>query len=557
MAELEFKTNVPGVEAQEESRAENTFTRDELFALYKQQLEMIEQLRATIANLSETVAYLTRKIYGTSREKLPITGQLDIFGNIYGETSEPEIPAPKPDEDLLPPPEETKPRAKRSNRSDLFDGVETKEEVIPVPDEERTCNICGRTMEPVGKEKVREVIEITPMQVKRIIIFREVLACPDCKDEYGDFAYKKADAPAPLISHSMATPSAVSYLMNEKFVNSMTFYRLEKALESMGAPIGRETMADWFIECGLNILKPLADLLFTEQKLRDLLHGDETWCQVLKEPGKTAQSKSYIWLLATGDDGLPPIVTYHYFPSREHTVAEELLGDFNGYLHTDKYGGYNCLEDHIIRCLCWAHGRRKWFEAISPDIRDRDRSGLTIDDLTTAEIGFLYCNKLFEKERKFKDLPPKERKQLRIKEEKPILASFWTWLEGLDPLGGSKLEKAVNYFKDSREEFENYLKDGRCSLSNNWAENYARPYVIGRKNFLFHNSVDGANASAVIYSIVLTAKANNLDIRKYLEVLLQRMPDYKNEPEGIRNLLPWSPEIQAECQRPASAKGSK
>ena len=276
MAELEFKTNVPSVETQEASRAENTFTRDELFALYKQQNEMIEQLRATIANLSETVAYLTRKIYGTSREKLPITGQLDIFGNIYGETSEPETPAPKPDEDLLPPPEETKPRAKRSNRSDLFDGVETKEEVIPVPDEERTCNICGRTMEPVGKEKVREVIEITPMQVKRIIIFREVLACPDCKDEYGDFAYKKADAPAPLISHSMATPSAVSYLMNEKFVNSMTFYRLEKALESMGAPLGRETMADWFIECGLNILKPLADLLFIEQKLRDLLHGDET-----------------------------------------------------------------------------------------------------------------------------------------------------------------------------------------------------------------------------------------------------------------------------------------
>ena len=138
-------------------------------------------------------------------------------------------------------------------------------------------------------------------------------------------------------------------------------------------------------------------------------------------------------------------------------MAEELLGDFNGYLHTDKYGGYNCLEDHIIRCLCWAHGRRKWFEAISPDIRNRDRSGLTIEDLTTAEIGFLYCNKLFEMERKFKDLPPEERKQLRIKEEKPILTSFWAWLEGLDPLGGSKLEKAVNYFKDSREEFENSL----------------------------------------------------------------------------------------------------
>ena len=119
----------------------------------------------------------------------------------------------------------------------------------------------------------------------------------------------------------------------------------------------------------------------------------------------------------------------------------------------------------------------------------------------------------------------------------------------LKPVPGSKLEKAVNYYKDAQIGFENYLKDGRCSISNNLAENNARPYVVGRKNFLFHNSVQGAEASAVIYSIVLTAKANNLDIRKYIEILLQKMPDYKNEPDGIEKLLPWSQEMQAECKR--------
>ncbi len=219
-------------------------------------------------------------------------------------------------------------------------------------------------------------------------------------------------------------------------------------------------------------------------------------------------------------------------------MPEELLRGYNGFFHTDKYDGYNCLNGQVTRCLCWAHGRRKWFEAISPAIRNRDRSHMEISDLTPAEIGFLYCDKLFEKERKLKGLAPDEKKVCRLETEKPLLNSFWPWLETLKPLKGSKLETAVNYFSDSRTEFENFLLDGRCSISNNLAENNARPYVVGRKNFLFHNSVDGAKASAVIYSIVLTAKANNIDVQKYIELLLRKMLDYKNEPEGIRNLLP-------------------
>lgn len=556
MADPEFKVNNETT-SEAPLRQETTgLSGEQLLALCQQQTETINELRASIANLTETVAYLTRKLYGSSREKLPMIGQLDIFGNAYGESPrQAQEPAQPPSEEMLAPdPPEKKPHGKRSKRDDLFAGVKTEEVIIPVPENERVCEVCGGTMDTVGKEKVREEIRITPIQVKRVIYYTEVWACSKCRDDYGGFAYKKGEVPPALIDHSPASVSAVSYMMNQKFVNAMTFYRLEKELEGMGVPIGRETMANWFIICGLDILKPMADLLFAEQKHRDVLHGDETWCQVLHEPEKTAESKSYIWLIATGEDGLPPIITYHYSPTRAHETALELLDDYTGYLHTDKYSGYNCLEEHITRCLCWAHGRRKWFEAISPDIRNRDRTGLTVDELTPAETGFLYCEKLFEKERKLKCLPPDQKQARRIEEEKPVLNSFWSWLDTVTPVGGSKLEKAVNYFKDSREGFENYLKDGRCSLSNNWAENCARAYVVGRKNFLFHNSVKGAEASAVIYSIVLTAKANNLDIRKYLEILLRKMPDYKNEPEGIRNLLPWSSEIQAECQRPQIGK---
>ena len=551
MADLEFKVNIDKNTNTPLSQEKESLSWEQLFALCQQQAQTIEEFRVTIANLSETIANLTRKIYGTSREKLPILGQYDIFGNEFSDENakSEEAAALPPDEVILPDPPEGKKKGKRSKRDDLFDGVETENKVIPVPEDEKTCPVCGGEMKSKGKEKVREEIEITPMKVKRIIYYREVFACPSCEEEYGDFAYAKAQIPPPLLDHSMATASAIAYLMEQRFVYSITYYRLEKQLESLGAPIGRETIANWINRSGLEILKPMADYLFQCQILRDILHGDETWCQVLHEKGKTPQSKSYIWLIVTGDDGLPPIVTYHYSPTRAHTTAEELLGDFSGYFHTDKYDGYNCLESHITRCLCWAHGRRKWYEAISSEIRDRDRTGLKVDELTPAETGFLYCEKLFAIERKLKGLTAEERKARRIQEEAPVIKSFWAWLDTVQPVSGSKLEKAVNYFKDSKEGFENYLKDGRCSLSNNLAENNARPYVVSRKNSLFHDTIMGAEACSIIYSIVLTAKANNLDIREYLEVLLQKMPDYKNEPEGIQKLLPWSPEIQAECQR--------
>lgn len=528
-------------------------TWDELFAFCKQQNDLIQDLRNTIANLSESVAYLTRKLYGSSREKLPISGQLNLFGNMAAaDETVPESAAQVSDELFSSEESSGKKSSKgRSKRKDLFSDVETKKEVIPLPEEQKICEYCGAQMEFLGEEFVREEFQIQPMQIKRIQYYSETWVCNRCQEEDDIFSCVKSEAPEPLISHSMASPSAVAYVIYQKFLNSIPFYRMEQDFRRMSAPIGRETLANWVITCALTFLEPLFFLLFQEQKRREVLHGDETPCQVLHEKDRKATAKSYIWLIVTGEDGLAPVITYHYAPSRGHEVPEGLLGDFNGYFHTDKYDGYNCLEEHVVRCLCWAHGRRKWYDAIPVSLKNRDRSKIKdLNDLTVAEIGFLYCDKLFEKERKLKDCTPEEKAVKRVEQEKPLLDSFFSWLSGLQPLKGSKLEKAVNYFADAREGFENYLKDGRCSISNNAAENAARPYVVGRKNFLFHNSVAGARASAIVYSLVLTAKANNLDVLKYFEIILQRMPDYQNEPEGIRTLLPWSPEMQAECHKP-------
>ncbi|PST29228.1 IS66 family transposase [Enterocloster lavalensis] len=295
---------------------------------------------------------------------------------------------------------------------------------------------------------------------------------------------------------------------------------------------------------------------------RDLLHADETTCQVLREEGKQAEATSYMWIYLTGSDGLPLIILYDYAEGRAGKYARDFLEGFTGLLQCDGYQGYNKVADVILVC-CLAHCRRKFFEAIPAGRRKKLKlldinSEIRIDDpiipaessqgtMIPAEVDLSYCNKLFFIERELKDLPADERKAKREELETPVWESFWKWIATLKPLGGSRLEKTVNYALNHRETLCNYLRDGRCEISNNAAERRAKSYAIGRKAFLFHTSVAGANASAVMYSIIETAKANNLNVFQYLYMVLLYMPDCKNEPKGIEQLLPWSDFMKEHC----------
>ena len=229
-------------------------------------------------------------------------------------------------------------------------------------------------------------------------------------------------------------------------------------------------------------------------------------------------------------------------------------------IQCDGYAAYGCIEDVILIC-CLAHARRKFFDAVpkgrqkrirlldinSEQVLDEPISTEEDENLLPAEKGVAFCNRLFFKERLYKELSPEERKAKRLEEETPIWDEFWSWIDTLDPSGGSKLEKAVKYALNHKESLMNYLLDGRCEISNNSAERKAKVYATGRKNFLFHDSVDGAKATAIVMSLVETAKANNLNAYKYLYTLLLYMPDYKNEPAGIEQLLPWSTFVQDKC----------
>ena len=415
-----------------------------------------------------------------------------------------------------------------------------REVLCETPENELYCPTCLSDLKPIGKEVVREELEYIPAKIQIVRYVRMSYECPKCK--HTDHPYiEKALTPTSLMNHSLASPSSVANVMYQKYVNAVPLYRQEKDWENLGISLSRATMANWVIRCTEDHLFPVMAHMQMELLSRDILHCDETPIQVLKEEGKKPQTKSYMWVYRTGNDDGPPVILYDYQPSRNGDCAAEFLKDFSGYVHSDGYSGYNKLTN-ITRCGCWAHLRRKFMEAI-PSKRDANASR------TSAEIGRDYCDQLFHIEKELKDLSPEERKLKRLELEKPVLDAFWCWVESLNTLKGSALGKAVTYALNQKPYMENYLLDGRCALSNNAAENAIRPFTVGRKNWLFADSAKGATASAVVYSIIETAKANNLNVYTYLQYLLLYMPDtdWRNHPEHLDNLMPWSETVQAEC----------
>ena len=497
----------------------------------------IKDLQNQVSNLTEMVLLLRKEKFGSSSEKTKkqVDGQLSLFNEAEIETDS------KSEEPVICRKGSMYHRKPKTSREELLKDLPVEEFPCVLHPDDMFCNQCGTTLKEIGFVKVRDEIEYIPAKVQIIRYMQQACECPACKHTTRPFI-KKATVPRSVLNHSLASPSSVSYVMYQKYVNSVPLYRQEKDWEQMGIALSRATMANWVIRSSQDHFEPVIKHLRKELLKREVIHCDETPVQVLKEEGKKPQTKSYMWLYRTGNDGKAPIILYDYQPSRSGENAASYLKDFKGYVHSDGYSGYNKL-DGITRCGCWAHLRRKFVEAI-PDKKAADAP------LTSAEIGRDYCNQLFKVEESLKDLTPKERFCKRLELEKPILEAFWCWLESLTVLKGSALGKAVTYAMNQRPFMENYLLDGRCAISNNAAENAIRPFTVGRKNWLFADTPKGASASAAVYSIIETAKANGLNVFAYLQHLLLYMPDtdWQNHPEELDELMPWSPEVQEQCR---------
>lgn len=528
-------------EVQEKRIAEKDATIAEL-------RKLVEELESLRANLEETLAELKRQFFGIKSEKT-------------GTRKDPSEDGEDGQAKTMVKAHSRAARKPKATRAEQYAALPVREIQIPLSEEERRCAYCNTQMETIGYTQVREELRITPAKVERIRYMQETAVCPACKKD-GDGTFAKASVPQALMPHSPASASAVAYVMYQRVFLGLPYYRQESAMAQLGLTLPRETMANWCIYCAEHYLLPLYENLHEQLLQRDILHADETTCQVLHEKGRAAETTSYMWIFLTGSDNLPRIILYAYQPSRKGSCARDFLKGFHGLLQCDGYQGYNQVEDVILVC-CLAHCRRKFYEAVPAERRKKIK---LLDILTEgampepklpeegelaawipAEVGLAYCNRLFYLERGMKGLPAQEREAKRREQEVPVWEGFWNWLGTLKAAEGSKLAKAVNYALNHRETLCNYLLDGRCEISNNAAERCAKSYAIGRKASLFHASEAGAAASAVIYSIVETAKANGLNVFQYLYLVLLYMPDYKDEPAGIEQLLPWSDFVREHC----------
>ena len=508
-----------------------------------EQTELIKALRLIIDEktshekaLQEQVDYLTKKLFGPSSERRSddIPGQQNLFDEAEVEQD----PSLLEGETVIR--EHT--RKKKATHEELFKGLKVEKVVVPLPEEDQICPVCGTQMVLIGEEYVRRELEFIPATCKVIEYYSQSHGCPSCKEGLGDTekpVIVKSQVPPALLGKGPASAAAAAWTMYQKYANGLPLYRQEKDWKQYGVQISRTTLANWIIYCSKNYFQPMYDYFHRELLKRSFVMADETRVQVLKEEGRRAQTQSFMWLFRSGEDGLAEIILYGYSPTRSGSHTKEFLEGYSGYLETDGYQSYNSLSE-IRRCSCWAHIRRYFIDAVP--------KGKQYDYSQPAVQGVQYCNRLFAMEDSINKKYPgnyEKRKQLRLEKEKPVLEAFWSWLDQQKPVRNTRLDKAVNYVLNRRDIAETYLEDGRCSFTNNLSENAIRPFAVGRKNWLFSSSVNGANASAVVYTMVEMAKAHGMNIYGYLKFLLENRPGKNMTDEQLAELAPWSEKLQS------------
>jgi transposase len=422
---------------------------------------------------------------------------------------------------------------KKAGRKPIDPNIPRKDQIIDIPEEEKVC-ACGEKMTRIGEE-ASEKLEITPPSMFVIRIIRLKYACRCCEGtaDENEPAVKIAPVPPALIPRSIASASLLSYIMIQKFQDHLPYYRQETQFERIGIEISRQDMSNWQQHV-YRRLEPLFCIMKKVLSSGPVLQMDETTVQVMGEVGRADTQKSYMWLARGGPPG-KTIVSYVYCPTRKTQHAVELLKDFTGYLQTDGYDAYDAavkvLPD-IIHVGCFAHARRKFFEASKVTKKPQ-----------TAEEGIKHIRKLYTIERTLREEKLEESDFLAKRKEQiePVLAEFKAWLEKLsgEVLPSALLGTAVSYTLSQWDKLIKYLESPYLTPDNNACENAIRPFVLGRKNWLFSKSPKGAESSCGIYSLIETAKQNGIEPLKYLRELFDKAP-LASSPEDWEKLLPWN-----------------
>lgn len=389
----------------------------------------------------------------------------------------------------------------------------------------KTCTCCGNPLHRMGEE-ISEQVEFIPAQIRVIKHIRPKYSCRACEREGTQVSIQIADVPDSIIPKSMATPSLLAQIISNKMHYGLPLYRQEKMFAEAGIELSRQTMSRWLIICA-DKLQSLMLLMKAELLKQPVLWADETPLDVLE----VDKSTCYMWVYGSGVEGSngPKLVMFDYQDGRSGQHAVQFLEGYNGYLQVDGYAGYE--QTSATLAACWAHARRKFIEA--QQAQGKGKTG-------KADWALNQIQKLYALESKLKTQSFEVKQQQRQLVAAPLLQQLWDWLEkSKDTIPKESLVgKAISYTQNQWPKLIRYLEDGRLNIDNNRAERAVKPFVIGRKAWLFANTRAGAKGSATLYSMVETAKINGLEPYKYLTELFEKLPTV-NTPEALAKLLPY------------------
>jgi transposase len=499
--------------------------KSSLLGAHQQQLaEQAEQIRC----LEEYVRLLKHQRFGRSSERHP-EAQLGLFNEAEVAADDAEKEEGVADEIPIP----AHPRRRCGGRRPIPAFLPRVEILHDLDASQKICPADGTALERIGEE-TSEQLELIPATLRVLRHVRPKYACPQCR-----CGIHVVPMPAQPIPKSLASPALLAHVAVSKYADGLPLYRQEGMLQRIGIDLPRATLSRWMVKMG-ELGQPLVNLLRDDLLAGSFLQCDETPFQVLKEPGKAASSLSYLWVQRGGTRDAP-ILLYDYDPSRSGEVPKQLLDGFQGVLQTDGYAGYAAVgsQPGIVHVGCWSHVRRKFHEAAKAMHATERKARSAKESKALQGLGFI--RRLYEIERLARGESAQERQRLRHERSRPVMEAMRDWLdEALPRIAPQSLTgKALAYLHRQWPKLVRVLDDGRIPLDTNLVENAIRPFVVGRKGWLFADTVRGAQASANLYSLIETAKANGLEPYAYLRLVFTELPRATTL-EHIEALLPWN-----------------
>ena len=507
----------------------------------KQMEQQQKQMEQQIHTLNEKIAIMNARHFGHSTEKLEtLPGQMNIFNETEVAAAE-AIAEPAIEQVVV------RRKKKKGQRKEDLSRLPKRVENHELTKEQLNA-IFGENGWKRLPDEVYSRVEYQPA-VKEVVE-HHVAVYAAKKNDVDTIV--RADRPVDLLRNSIATPSLVAAIMNAKYTNAIPLYRIAQDFEQSDMILGRATMANWVIRCSERYLSLVYDRLQKHLCAQEIIQADETTCQVTKD-GRPSDAKSYMFVYRTSEHCKEkPVILYQYGKTRSKSNIQKFLTGFSGTLVSDAFSGYKSLDknnDNIHSAFCWAHARRDYADALKA--LKGDAKELAHD--TVAYKALVQIAAIYKAEEALKDLTAEERYSRRQREVKPLVEAYFAWVHEQDPatILSQKTRDGLNYSINQEKYLKVFLEDGNIPIDNSATERAIRPFTIGRANWHIIDTIHGAEASAVIYSLVETAKANKLKIYEYLKHLLTEIPKHMDETnmDVLEDLLPWSEKLPEECHK--------